>query len=91
MKIIFLTIGKIKNIEDHGIYSDLLRYFRDKGHDVCIVCQNERREGEKTRLETAGNVRILYVRTGDITKTNIIEKGISTLLIRQEYRNAIKS
>ena len=89
MKIIFLTIGKIRNIEDHGIYSDLLRYFRDKGHDVCIVCQNERREGEKTHLETVGNMRILYVRTGNITKTNIIEKGISTLLIGQEYRNAI--
>ena len=89
MKIIFLTIGKIKNIEDHGIYSDLLRYFRDKGHDVCIVCQNERREGEKTHLETSNNVRILYVRTGNITKTNILEKGISTLLIGSEYEQAI--
>ncbi len=89
MKIIFLTIGKIRNIEDHGIYSDLLRYFRDKGHDVCIVCQNERRERKKTHLENVDNVRILYVRTGNITKTNIIEKGISTLLIGQKYRNAI--
>ena len=89
MKIIFLTIGAIKDIEDHGMYSDLLRHFRDKGHDVYIVCQNERREKKKTHQQMANNTRILYVRTGNITKTNVIEKGISTLLIGLEYSRAI--
>ena len=31
MNVLFMTIGKMDNIEEHTIYCDLLRYFRDMG------------------------------------------------------------
>ena len=34
MNVLFMTIGKMDNIEEHTIYCDLLRYFRDAGHSV---------------------------------------------------------
>ena len=37
MNIIFLTLVRIADIEDSGIYHDLMRKFRDEGHKVYIV------------------------------------------------------
>jgi hypothetical protein len=37
MKILFLTLAKIENLEVQGIYTDLLRKFRDNGHELNIV------------------------------------------------------
>jgi len=90
MKILFLTLAKIDNIEVQGIYPDLLRKFRDNGHEVTVVCPAERKFGNKTRYFTEGGVRILQVWTTNIQKTNIIEKGITTLLLEFYYFFAIK-
>ncbi len=43
MNIIFLTISRITDINSKGIYTDLMRKFRDEGHNVYIVTPNERR------------------------------------------------
>jgi len=32
MNILFLSIVRLNNIEDKGIYTDLLRQFKDNGH-----------------------------------------------------------
>jgi hypothetical protein len=37
MKILFLTLAKIDSIEAKGIYPDLLRKFRDNGHENKII------------------------------------------------------
>ena len=89
MKIIFLTLVRIKSIEDKGIYHDLLRTFRDHGHEIIIVCPNERRFKEKTNLSKFNNISILKVWTPNIQKTNLFEKGISTILIEFLYKKAI--
>ena len=44
MNIIFLTLVEINSIEERGIYQDLLRKFRNEGHDVTIVTPVERRK-----------------------------------------------
>lgn len=90
MNVIFLTIGDFKNVNEHGIYLDLLRYFSDNGHDVTVVCAFEKRYGKKTVLEKQQNIKILRIKTGNITKVNLIEKGISTLRIAGQYEKAIK-
>lgn len=90
MNIIFLTIGSMDGIETPGLYSDLLRQFRGHGHSVHIVAPKERRSGEKTYLVNEGGTKILYVKTGNITKCNLIEKGISTILIEGQYKRAIR-
>jgi len=90
MKIIFLTLVKIQNIEERGIYTDLLRKFRDEGHEVFIVSPLERRDKKSTVLLKEGNVQLLNVKTFNLQKTNIIEKGIGILAIEYQYLNAVK-
>ncbi|OWV16443.1 glycosyltransferase WbuB [Fibrobacter sp. UWB4] len=90
MNILFLTLVKILNPVEHGIYTDLMRKFRDEGHSVYIVTPLERRFGKKTELIESGGVKILGVKTLNIQKTNVVEKGIGTLLIESQYKSAIK-
>ena len=90
MNLVFLTLARIESIESRGIYSDLMREFRDKGHHVYILSPSERRFGEKTQLMEVDGVHILRVRTLNVKKTNIIEKGFGTLLIEWQYQRAIK-
>lgn len=90
MNILFLTLVKIENIEERGIYTDLLRKFREEGHKVSVVSPSERRENKQTQLVEELGVNILNVRTFNLQKTNIIEKGVGTLAIEYQYLKAIK-
>ena len=90
MNIIFLTLVRITDIEERGIYQDLMRKFRDEGHNVYIVTSAERRLGQETSLMDSHGVKILNVKTLNVQKTNIVEKGIGTLLIESQYKAAIK-
>ena len=90
MNVILLTISVIRDIKSSGIYTDLMRRFRDEGHQVYIVSPCERRFGQTTSLIEDDGVKILNVKTLNIQKTNILEKGIGTLLIEQQYIRAIK-
>ena len=90
MNLIFLTIGKINNIEEHGIYADLLRTFRDNGHNVYLVSPNEKRNGKETEFLKENGISVLRVKIGNITKCGMIEKGISTIRIEGQYIKAIK-
>lgn len=90
MNVIFLTLVRISDIEEHGIYNDLMRKFREEGHQVYIVTPCERRLGLKTSLVESKGVHILNVKTLNIVKTNIVEKGIGTLLLENQYKAAIK-
>ena len=90
MNVIFLTLVQISNIEDRTIYHDLMRKFRDEGHQVYIVTPSERRMGLDTNLKESNGVKILNVKTLNIQKTNVVEKGIGTLLLERQYKAAIK-
>lgn len=90
MNIIFLTLYNIDSLNNSGIYEDLLREFSAQGHKVCVVSPSERRFNSDTALHTDGNVNILKIRTGNIQKTNIIEKGISTLMLEHQFIDGIK-
>lgn len=90
MNILFLTMVKMNSVEDRGIYTDLMRKFRDKGHKVYIVSPTERRDGLKTSVIEEKGVKILSVRTLNVQKTNVIEKGIGQVSIEFLYKRAIK-
>lgn len=55
-----------------------------------VAASRERRTGLKTSVLEDHNVHILYVRIGNITKCNFVEKGISTILLERQYKSAIK-
>lgn len=90
MNVIFLTVSRIFNVEARGIYTDLLRKFRDEGHNVYIVYPRERRFQLPTALEEQDGIHLLGVRTLNIQKTNVVEKGIGTILIEKQFEKAIK-
>lgn len=90
MNILFLTVSRITDINERGIYTDLIRKFRDEGHKIVIVTPSERRFNIQTNFSTKDGVQILYVKTLNIQKSNIIEKGISTILLEYQYNHAVK-
>ncbi len=90
MKVVFITLSNINGISQRSIYADLMRKFRDEGHDVYIVSPCERRTGAPTHLMDVDSVHILKVHTLNIQKTNVVEKGIGTLMIEGQFKRAIK-
>lgn len=90
MNILFLSLNSYTSIKERGIYTDLLREFICDGHQVYIVSPAERHLGEKTHVIAERNSCILRVKTGNIQKTNPIEKGISTVLLEKQFVLAIK-
>ena len=90
MNVLFLSLMGYTSIYNKDIYTDLLREFISNGHNVYIISPSERRQGIKTGIIKEGNSIILRVQTGNVQKTNIIEKGISTVLIDFQFITAIK-
>lgn len=89
MNILFLTVSRIDDINNRGIYTDLLRHFIKEGHRIFIVSPSERRFGKKTYLMEDENYSLLKVKTLNIQKTNFIEKGIGTILLEYQFEKAI--
>lgn len=98
MNVIFLSMVNLNEITTHGIYQDLMRRFRDEGHKVYIVSPLERRmvQGSKKfkvqgpELLEVDGVTILRVRTLNLQKTNVVEKGLGQLLVEKQFKRAIK-
>lgn len=79
----------MNDIRSRGIYTDLMRKFRDEGHNVYIVAPVERRYKQPTSLKKEDGIFILQVKTLNIQKTNVIEKGIGILLLEEQFKQAI--
>lgn len=91
MNILFLTMASgVDNIEARGIYTDLMRKFSDEGHEVYIIHPNERRTGKHTEVKTNGKIHCLGVKTLNVTKTNVVEKGVGQLLLESQFKRALK-
>lgn len=91
MNILFLTMTSgFEHIEARGIYTDLMRKFCEDGHDVYIIHPNERRLGKHTEVISDGRLHCLGVKTLNVTKTNVVEKGIGQLLLERQFENALK-
>lgn len=89
MNILFLTISRINDINKRGIYTDLIKALLSDNHSVYVASPTERRNKEKTHLIESDNVKILKVRTLNIQKTNVVEKGIGTILLENQFNSAI--
>lgn len=90
MNIAFLTMARISGISYRGIYTDLMRKFRNEGHTVYIVSPRERSLGLHSGLVETDGVFILGVKTLKLQKTTIIEKGLGQVLVEGQYKRAIK-
>lgn len=90
MNILFLTLLDFNSIDEHNIYTDLLREFAKHGHTIYVISPVERRKKQKTKLLREEKATILKLRIGNTQKTNIIEKGISTINIEPQFIRGIR-
>lgn len=90
MNVLFLTLLSFESLQERNIYTDLLREFVKNGHEVFVISPSERRENKTTHVVKEDHVSILRLQIGNTQKTNIIEKGISTLLIEPQFKSGIK-
>ena len=90
MNILFLTITRILDVEQRELYQDLMREFRNQGHNLYIVTPRERRYHEATTYTTVSGVHMLGVETLNLQKTNVIEKGLGTVLMEHQFKRAIR-
>lgn len=91
MNILFLTLLDFVSIDEKGIYTDLLRQFFNPNHKLHIISPTEKRKQQPTRLIDNGNCKILKLQIGNTQKTNVIEKGISTITLESKFQWAIKN
>lgn len=90
MNLLFLTLLDFNSLNESNIYTDLLREFVKNGHKIYVISPVEGRKKQNTILKKENSVIILKLRIGNMQKTNIIEKGISTLLIEELFIEGIK-
>jgi glycosyltransferase involved in cell wall biosynthesis len=90
MNILFLTLGYYPEPDKRTIYCDLAEEFAKNGHKVYVTCAAPRRGGHTVSPGTTGGVTVLKINTGGIVKTNIIKKGILTVLLPRRIKKAVK-
>ena len=90
MNILFISISALANMSGHGISLDLIRELKNAGHNLFVVASNERRNKQPTTLTEESGCKVLRVKIGNNKNTNIIEKGITNLLLPYNYTAAIK-
>lgn len=91
MNILFLTLLDFTSIEESGIYTDLMREFVKNEHIVYIISPTEKRKRQQTKIIDKESYKILKLQIGNIQKTNMIEKGISTLTLESKFLKGIKT
>ena len=87
MNILFLSLLQIDSLEQHGIYTDILREFVKRGHFVRIVSPTA--EQETADLPGDGYA-ILRVKTPQIAGVGLLKKGIGTMVITPNIKRALK-
>lgn len=91
MNILFLSLSSLTSLSQRGIYTDLIRKLLAEGHTVTAVHPSSDHLEKHHIYSVEGNFRRLSVHTGQITKKkNLIQKGISTLLVEHHYKSALR-
>lgn len=86
MNVLFLSLAPIRDINERGIYTDLLREFIKRGHYVRVISPIP---GEPDRDIQGKRYGILQVNTPPMQKIGFLRKGINSLRIGPVLRCAI--
>ena len=90
MDILYLTL-KNPNLNESGIYPDLINALTKAGHKVTIAFADSPKNTPHTEIITEYGVRIMKVTTGEMFGVNFIKKGIKTLRLEPKLKNAIRT
>ncbi len=82
MNILFLSLSRFEDINVRDIYADLMREFIKRDNEVYIASPSERRFGQPTHLIKTDHCQILKIKTLNLQKTNVVEKGMEHFLLK---------
>lgn len=92
MDVLLITLSNFNNINDDGIYSDLMREFKKAGHKVTVFCLNNIEDNVSCQIRYQDDKCIVYhINTGSIQKTSTIKKGINTFLVDYKLKKVTKA
>lgn len=90
MKILFLT-SVYKHSDKGNLNVDFIDSLALDGHELIVMTPKERKYKPKEQKQQYGNVSVLEFKCLNFRgKVNIIEKGVSTLLLGHQYKNKFK-
>ena len=89
MNVLFLSLGTFDDMGAGSVHIDIIKRFA-KEQNVYLLCKRERREHKRTELSEEFGIPVLRVKTGNIKKAGLIEKGLSTLLVEPQFKRAVK-
>jgi len=89
MNILFMSLNRYDDVNEQDIYLDLLREFIKHGDFVYIISTIEKKDKKDTKINKSNHCTIVYVETGRIQKTNVIEKGVNTILLEKRLKKSI--
>lgn len=90
MRVLFLSLIDYDSLAEKNIYTDLLREFIKRGHEVVAISPFERKANKQETFITEGTGKILKVRIGNTQKVHFIEKGISTIMLETQILKKTK-
>ena len=90
MNVLYLSLGDFEDLTAGSVHVDLMRQFSED-HNVYIACKSERRNNKGTKVEHVDGLNILKIKTGNIKKAGLLEKGLSTIMLEYQFINAIKT
>ena len=90
MKVLMLTIGQIDSLQRESVHINVIRALIGAGHSVSVLCSRERRLGLPTECSVESGIKIVRLRTLNVTMCSLLEKGISMLLLEHQFIGAIK-
>jgi len=73
--ILILAINSVGSINDGGIYSDMVKELKDKGHELTVVSHDE--TAKKDFITTEEGFINIRIASGKIQKTSVIKKVLN--------------
>ena len=83
LNVLFISLLDFSDLNESNIYTDLLSEFVEQGHFVTAISPIEKKNYSNQKDIFLDNIRIYKPLIGNIQKTNIIEKGISTITLER--------
>ena len=88
MNILFITIAWPEKGK-RNLYTDLINKFVQEGHTVNVVTNRPRKDGKSGSFDLEDGIQVLRIKTGNIAKTNPLEKSLSLMLLGRQFKQGI--
>lgn len=88
--ILFISIAW-PDKDNRNLYKDLMDEFRDHGHQVFVICNDENIPNEKSPYKTEDGINVLRVKTTQIRKSGRLGKALALPTLPFKFKKQIKN